>query len=523
MNKKIRITSLILLLFSIALFIILGGFLDSRNYYNECIVDTNTYNSIKNRLSSKDIDDIVVKFDGYDLFYDSSDNHFYYSLIENRELSYNPQIEINDDYKIAINNEKITDEAISSNRKINFIIYNDSNYKEYTLSCTTLPLMNIDYDGEEFFYEDQPMVMTVFDNREEAINRILKSFGNLRLRGTFTAGFPKQGMRITLLNDDWWTKNNLDLLGLRNDDDWILYAGYNDVDKVRNVFTANLWGRACANNNSSYANTGTEYKYLELFINKKYYGLYALAFPIDAKQLNLKSSDGLYQPYMGQHENEITFDNYEKVRNEMRLKYGNNWDILINYYERLFKAYRDEDINTIKNIIDIDNAIDFFIFNNIIQGDDNASPDRIKNTKICIKKIDGYYRCLYIPWDFDMSFGNEVDYESKNNTNNYYNEYTRNIIHESNPINLLFKFDDEETRKKLHLRYIQLRSEQMSNENISNLIDELENKIYGSGAYFRDMERWPEGSYVEEEYNLNRFKNYVLKRFEYLDQYYEFN
>ena len=64
MKKKNSIPSLILLLLSITLFVIFGGFLDDRDYYNECVVDTNTYNSIKNRLSSKDIDDIVVKFDG---------------------------------------------------------------------------------------------------------------------------------------------------------------------------------------------------------------------------------------------------------------------------------------------------------------------------------------------------------------------------------------------------------------------------------------------------------------------------
>lgn len=523
MNKKIHITSLILLLLSIALFVILGGFLDNRNFYNECIVDTNTYNLIKNKLSPKDIEDIVVKFDGYDLFFDRDDNHFYYSLIENRELSYNPQIELNDGYKIAINYEKITDEAISSNRKINFIVYNDFNYEEYVLSCTTLPLMNIDYDGNEFFYDDQAMVMTLFDNREDAVNRIIESIGNVRLRGIFTAGLLKQGLRLTLLKDDWWNENDQDLLGLRNDGDWILYAGYNDVDKVRNVFTANLWAKSCAKNNSSKANTGTEYKYLELFINKKYYGLYALAYPVDAKQLGLKKGDAIYQPFMNQYEEEITYANYNNVVENMRLKYGDDWDILIDYYEELFEAYNKNDIDAIKNNIDFNNALDFYIFNNIIQGLENAVTSKIKNIKICIKKVDDKYICLYIPWDFDMAFGNAVNYESKNNTDNYGKEYDYNILHKTNPIHMLSELGEKDINDIVKDRYRQLRLGQMSNKSISNLIDDLEKKIYGSGAYFRDMERWPDGSYVESEYNLNRFKNYVLNRFNYLDVYYGFH
>lgn len=521
MVKKIRLSTLILLLCSIIIFVSIGGFFSKGELFNNLIVDEQIYNSYKQSLKEDIQSNIQIKFEGYELFFDEKDNRYYYSLVENNPFSHNPRIEIEKGYKVAIKGPQISDELIKNNDTINFIIYNDKNYREYNLTCTTLPLMNLDYDGDSFFYDDQPMFMTLFDNQKGAINRITKSNGNVRLRGIFTAGLEKQGLRLTLLEDDWWTERDENLLDLRRDGDWILYAGYNDVDKVRNVFCENLWNETCSSNNLLNAHTGTEYKYLELFINNEYYGLYALCYPIDAKELKLKKDDALYQPYMNQFEDEITYENYEIVKENMRLKFGERWDILIDYYENLFDSYNKKDINAIKEIIDVDNAIDSYIFLNFIQGNENALGSKIKNIKIAIKKEKNNYKCIYIPWDFDMSLGNSVNYDSKNNTDNYSDDYYNDYIHEYNPANLLVYLGDDSIKNKIHNRYIDLRKEKWSNENITYLIRSFESKIYGSGAYFRDMKRWPNGSYTDSDYTLKRFREYVINRLEYLDEYYK--
>lgn len=521
MKKKIYFSSLIILLCSIIVFVLLSGFFNNEKYFNELIVDLNTYNSIKRELISKPIDDVQIYFEGFEPFYDKEDNRYYYSLVEDNIFSHNPKIDINNKYKIAIKDIKITDELISKNETINFLIYDDKNYQEFNLTCTTLPLMNIDYEGDSFIYDDQPMSMTLFDNRKGAMNRITESIGNVRLRGIFTAGLPKQGLRLTLLENDWWTERDEELLGLRRDGDWILYAGYNDVDKVRNVFCANLWNESCGKNNKLKANTGTEYKYLELFVNGKYYGLYALCYPIDAMQLNLKKGDGLYQPYMNEFEDEIKYENYYNVVDNMRLKYGDDWDILIDYYEKLFDSYWGHNPEAIKKIVDIDNIIDSYLFINFIQGNENANLYKIKNMKIGIKNIKGVNKCIYIPWDFDMAFGNSVNYDSKNNTDNYSDNYTSNCYHTSNPTYMLIDLGEEKIQGKLINRYHELRKDKWSNRNIISILDDYENCIYGSGAYYREMRRWPDGSYVESNYNLNRFKEYVINRLEYLDNIYQ--
>jgi hypothetical protein len=58
-------------------------------------------------------------------------------------------------------------------------------------------------------------------------------------------------------------------------------------------------------------------------------------------------------------------------------------------------------------------------------------------------------------------------------------------------------------------------------ENLNSMLDEYEKDIYGSGAYLREMERWPDGSYWKPETGLDTFREYVAERLEKLDEYYD--
>ncbi|MBO6255682.1 MAG: CotH kinase family protein [Bacteroidaceae bacterium] len=57
---------------------------------------------------------------------------------------------------------------------------------------------------------------------------------------------------------------------------FILYSCYADPERARNVFSQNLWTESCGTDNAYNINTGSYYKYVELFLNGEYYGLYAL-------------------------------------------------------------------------------------------------------------------------------------------------------------------------------------------------------------------------------------------------------
>ena len=105
------------------------------------------------------------------------------------------------------------------------------------------------------------------------------SDGNIHVRGRTAQTYPKKGYRISLIQESLGGNtrpNHVSLLGMRQDDDWLLYAAYNDQEKIRNVFSSNLWKYTCATDNAQGMDIGMEYRYLELFVNGEYWGLYAL-------------------------------------------------------------------------------------------------------------------------------------------------------------------------------------------------------------------------------------------------------
>ena len=172
--------------------------------------------------------------------------------------------------------------------------YNDSFYHEYALVCTTLPLMNIESDTQ-VGDEDVPVHMTLFDNRKGAAQRLTQSDGDMHIRGGSTRTYPKKGYKLSLTKESLGNNvrlNKVSLLGMRQDDDWILYAAYNDPEKIRNVFSSVLWKNTCAMDNAFGIDNGMEYRYVELFLNGEYWGLYALGYPIDDLQLSIDTSIG---------------------------------------------------------------------------------------------------------------------------------------------------------------------------------------------------------------------------------------
>ena len=74
-----------------------------------------------------------------------------------------------------------------------------------------------------------------------------------------------------------------------------------------------------------------------------------------------------------------------------------------------------------------------------------------------------------------------------------------------NPISVL-REKDPEINNKIQTRYKELRSDGWSNQAIDSMLDGYEQDIFGSGAYIRDMECWPDGNYQDPEAGLSIFR-----------------
>ena len=525
-----KIISTIVLMASIITGIYMLGGLEKKVTYFDCIISKEQAEDV---ISEREevaylIDDLF--FGEEKLFYDDSDKTFYYSLIEEDTDAYNPCIRAKGDaeyLQLAFLENKISEEGIKNNETISFLAYTDKTYCQYHLKCTTLPLMNIECP-EEIPEELIPMEMTLFDNREGSVRRLVHSEGKIRLRGATAKAYPKKGFRFSLTTESLGGNvraNHTSLLGMRQDDDWLLYGAYNDQEKVRNVFTSNLWMYTCAADNAQKIDFGMEYKYLELFVNEEYWGLYALGYPIDEKQvcIGTDSSDvalykhGLLEKQGGENlqftkEGEI-FGNLAEAADENLRRQS----FLQNYY---YDLYMNADNNErLRAGIDLDNAIDFYLFINLIQGADNI--DMVKNFYILLQNEKEGAKALYAPWDLDLTWGNQyIGVLSSNYTAPYANPTDFNCIIESGYISQLIINGDASIWDMIFEKYCTLRESKWSENNINKLLDEYEADIFDSGAYLRDMERWPEGTYGNAEEQLNTFRTYVMNRLQETDLYY---
>ena len=196
-----------------AIIIILIIMLNLSHEYNKLIVSESKWNSIiesrteNNKLALEDI-----KFNDYKLIIDEKNNTLYYSLVNDSQNKYNPNVSYrlnNKNVKLAILSEEITDEKVKNNYQFKVMIYDEKEYHIYNLKCTDLPILDISYDkNEEVKQKNIPMEMYLFDNLSNLSNRITISIGNLKVnedKYTFslhmlTPGKNKRDNKLSILN-----------------------------------------------------------------------------------------------------------------------------------------------------------------------------------------------------------------------------------------------------------------------------------------------------------------------------------
>lgn len=474
-----------------------------------------------------------LRFNEQSLAFDMEANTWYYSLDKERSGVLNPYITFKAEtktVKIAIEDIAFTEELISANESIKMIAYNENEYSVYAIKGTLLPIMEIIHAGE-VSDENTPMYMKLYDNRSNATQKVAVSDGWMHVRGGTSRSYAKKSFKLSLVTKSLGENirpNHISLLGMRQDDDWILYAGYNDQEKIRNVFSSNLWHESCADNNSFGVDNGVEYKFIELFMNGQYYGLYALGYKLDEKQVGIDADDMKQPEYMykksywdPEYNEDYDNEKYGEV-NGYELETPETqeaWLPLREYYGKIYTENAVEN-DVLYQAVDMDSAVDVYIYLNLIQGADHVDNRSIHNVFLSAKWRNGKYVILYSPWDMDQTWGNIWSDTEQNWCVPYGVKPEDNYILQSGSVAELVKRQDQKIMKKISERYMELRENKWSNEHINELIDGYEEDIYQSGAYLREMKRWSEGTYANPEKGLSDFREYVMERFRYTDLYY---
>jgi len=420
------------------------------------------------------------------------------------------------------NNELVIGEAVVSFETSNHSIQIGESYdvkylnEDYKFFYTQLPIVSISTGETEIV--DEPKVVgriKILEKNKEAFS----SYLGVELRGSSSLNFPKKSYTIELWEDETGDyKRKKSLLGMRKDDDWVLDGMWNEPVRIRDYTAHEIWlemGRIQAPN----ANTkiGISREYCELFVNGKYFGVYYLGELIDRKQLDLKMYDTqlegeLYKGYAWAGGVTYTglsdYDNGDDYWNGYEAKYPRDlalldWSNLYDHIDFVINSSQDDFNSNISSKIDLNNAIDYYIFLNLMFATDNSG----KN--VYIAKVDKEAKYFFTPWDMDGSFG--IDWTG-------YRTNTTDKLLSNGLYNKLLDYPEFINGAKQ--RWESLRLDQLSIPNLTGRFIRNNNFLESNGVHLRES-IVPELAKDYSEFEIDFIISWIDRRIDFMDNYFK--
>lgn len=408
-------------------------------------------------------------------------------------------------------------QAIASNHVFSILIQKDNQYRQANLVVSGLPVLAL----TETYGWENPQEMVLLTAAEEDCYEGTCTF---RMRGQSSAIYPKYGFKLNLC-DETFEPVKESLLGLRRDNDWILNPLYSDSTKVREKIAYQIWDEMQEYNQSK--NKSSNITYVELVLNHTYWGIYGLQEPVDKKQLSMNETDIFYKktdntfPTM---EEFASVEDGQELVSGFRMKYpktedikADDWAPLQRYVEEFYydieaPPEKTTDIDTLTELLDFDNALDYKIFLAVVVGEDNI----LKNINYCLRYENGEYRMYMVPWDLNVTFGEvmrfdvgaDAEYDSgRIQTNTDSREYIT-----------LYRADNERVEQALREKWQAYRADFLSDENLKGMAEDAMRELADSGAVIRDNERWPE---CNNSTDLTEIYDFIDGHMAYLDECFE--
>ncbi|NOT38242.1 MAG: T9SS type A sorting domain-containing protein [Saprospiraceae bacterium] len=303
-----------------------------------------------------------------------------------------------------------------------------------SLDSSNLPIVIINTNGKTILNEPKITAsMKVIYNGAGQVNRLNSSkfhYDNdieIEIRGNSSQFYPQK--QYGFETKDKITKEDLKvaLCDLPNEEDWILYAPYNDISLMRNVMTYHLW--------SQMGHYAPRTKFCELILNNEYQGIYILTESIKTGNdrvdvANLKTSDttgleltGGYIVKIDKKNNASDSSFVSKIRStnnqlinwlyhdpssdKIHVKQKNYIRNYIDTVEQIISSSNFADpVNGYRKYISVKSFIDYFLITEFSRNIDayKASSFFYKEKK---DSIGGKGQLKAGPvWDYNFAFGN---------------------------------------------------------------------------------------------------------------------
>lgn len=332
---------------------------------------------------------------------------------------------------VQVHNERATSSDLSSHFFLSLGIKSTiRNYRkvpdwfEELLKSSNLPLVIINtLDG--IGIQDEPKIIAHMGiiNNTSSRNSITDNYNDydgqiaIEIRGASSQTFPKKNFGFET-QDSLGENNNVSLLGMPSENDWILHGPYSDKSLLRNILSYHM-GR-------SIGRYAPRTRWCELYINDIYEGLYVLTERIKRDKnrvdiANLKTEDIEGDELTGGYILQIDRDDASNPDDGWYSKYPDykfyafnepDWediqleqaDYIKNYMDSFERVMDGSDyITKYRNFINVDTWIDYFLISEI-----GKHIDAYKLSFYMHKRKESNGGKLHFGpmWDFNLGYGN---------------------------------------------------------------------------------------------------------------------
>lgn len=402
-----------------------------------------------------------------------------------------------------------------------------------------LPTLRLTYDAAELnydYYINGTMSLTDTDGTVTELNALFKT------RGATARQYPMKPALNMKLVDDKGKELDYNLLGLREASSFILDAMAIDRINMRNRVCFEIWNSfsRLPYETDFGSRNGTVGKFVEVWINDSYKGIYDLTDKINRKLLGLKkpktNDDDSLKEVRGvlykNGTNDIEDQNTPGFFNDYMIYvplWHDAWELhepddypCPEVWQPLVDYYSDNNFTNVAYIKDhfyLQNLADYTIHLMALAIMDNWGT---KNRYFSIVNIQDETRFVVTPWDLDTSLGGEFDGSLFDGV---YSEWPLDEVVKNAPLPFSTVIGRPEFTAMLADTWRNARNDAFAVDSVSARLDKYCKLFVESGAWQRTVDKWKYVEYSEMYVDdlpkeISLIKDWYAKRHAEMDAYF---
>lgn len=407
------------------------------------------------------------------------------------------------------------------------------------INAEELPVLRITFPGTNLNNVDYIkglMILTDIDGSSVTLNASFRTRGATALSYTMKPAFNMK------LEDESGEELDYSLLNLRKASTFILDAMAIDRICMRNRVCFDIWNAfsRLPYESDFGSRNGTVGKFVILYMNDEYKGIYCMTDKVNRKLLNLKkpkvepTGDVTIRGVLYKRgTTDIGNQNDEGYFNDSTVyvaRYHDAWELKepddypgLEAWKPLADYY-DTPVTTENTLSQFyrENLIDYSLFVMAFSIEDNWGYKNMYFSMVNCQGDENDRKFIVTPWDLDTSLGGAYDGACFNGN---YSDWSMNDIAKSAIAPFSVCFSDSETRQAMKDRWLELRKSSLSVDSVASRLNNYCDLFEKSGAWNEYVKYWNSKSakpcYVENLSNeVSQIIEWYANRFDSMDEYF---